>query len=475
MIFASPLFLFWFLPAALLCYYGLPGRFRSGVLVIASYLFYGWWRPDFCLLMVASTLVDYCCGGAIGRIDSALDAGQALDVANQAARRKRYLVLSVVFNLGLLAYFKYANFGIDSLNILFRSVGLHPVAFAKVVLPIGISFYTFQTMSYTIDVYLKECTPVRSLVDFACYVALFPQLIAGPIVRYRTIARQLVDRTHTMEKMVLGGVLFQMGFAKKLLLADTVAGIADAAFKIAAPTTAEAWLGTLAYALQIYFDFSGYSDMAIGLGLMFGFRFPRNFHSPYQSKSITEFWRRWHISLSSWLRDYLYIPLGGNRKGNRRTYQNLAITMLLGGLWHGASWTFVAWGGYQGFWLCIERLAGKRPFYSRWPRALRVLLTFVLVLFGWVFFRATSFTQAFAFISAMLGISTPGLTVRFLVERAPLFALATGAAVAFLGSDSFSLVERRSLPAFALSAVLFPIAVAQMLYGSYSPFLYFRF
>ncbi|MFH0946300.1 MAG: MBOAT family O-acyltransferase [Planctomycetota bacterium] len=331
MIFASQIFLFWFLPLVLGVYYAAPARARSLVLVFASYFFYGWWRLDFTLLMVVSTVIDYYCGRGISRANAALPDAEA-DAAATASlnrRRKRLLLCSICANLGLLGYFKYMNFGVESLNAILAWAGMEGVTWPAVVLPVGISFYTFQTMSYTIDVYRKEALPVRRFIDFACYVALFPQLVAGPIVRYRSLADQLVKRSHTFCKFSDGALLFQAGFIKKILLADIAARVADAAFTLSAPSCLEAWLGTTAYAFQIYFDFSGYSDMAIGLGLMFGFRFPINFDSPYKSQSITEFWRRWHISLSSWLRDYLYIPAATSRVGARNmTHPALTRSMV---------------------------------------------------------------------------------------------------------------------------------------------------
>jgi alginate O-acetyltransferase complex protein AlgI len=341
MVFTSHIFLFYFLPLALLVYYALPNRFRNGFLTLASYLFYGWWMPWFVLLMMTSTVVDYFCAKAIS--------------AQGAERRHRIAALatSIVVNLGLLGFFKYYMFAMENLNRLCELVGADALGVLQVTLPIGISFYTFQTMSYTIDVYRGVAPPVKSFGDFSCFVSLFPQLIAGPIVRYNTVADQLASRTHTLTKFSSGTSLFILGFSKKILLANPMGEVADAAFASDSLMMVDAWFGVVAYAFQIYFDFSGYSDMAIGLGRMLGFELPRNFYAPYLADSITDFWRRWHISLSTFLRDYLYIPLGGNRKGNVRTYVNLAVVMFFGGLWHGASWVFVAWGLYHGILLGV--------------------------------------------------------------------------------------------------------------------------
>jgi alginate O-acetyltransferase complex protein AlgI len=318
-------------------------------------------------------------------------------------RGRVWIWVTVVCNLGLLAYFKYANFGVDTLNEILHGWGFHQIAWTRVILPAGISFYTFKTMSYTIDVYRGTAPAVRSFADYLCFVAMFPDLVAGPIVRYHLIAEQLRSRPHTPSKFYRGVLFFQAGLAKKVLIADTLAPLADSVFAAAAPNTLQAWIGTLAYTFQIYFDFSGYSDMAIGLGLFLGFNFPINFDQPYRSTSITDFWRRWHISLSTFLRDYLYIPLGGNRKGTARTYVNLAATMLLGGLWHGAAWTFVVWGAYQGLWLVIERLLGKRDPLHFAPRFVQIAVTFVLAMIGWVFFRAPGMQSAGTHLAAMFG------------------------------------------------------------------------
>lgn len=351
MVFSSHLFLFYFLPLVLLLYYAAPRRGRHLVLTLCSYWFYGWANPLFVFLMLFSTLVDYVCGLFMsgnwdGRHDRLLEEGGARTSTQRVA-----LVVSIVTNLGLLGFFKYFNFGVDSLNGLGRAFGVPglqlDLAF-RITLPLGISFYTFQSMSYTIDVFRGHARPIRNFIDFACYVSMFPQLVAGPIIRFQEVSEQLRQRSHTLEKFARGSAFLAMGLAKKVLLANPCGKVADTVFDAGSAGILESWYGLFAYAFQIYFDFSAYSDMAIGLGLMLGFVFAKNFDSPYCSRSITEFWRRWHISLSSWLRDYLYIPLGGNRRGPVRTYINLALVMLLGGLWHGASWNFVIWGAKIG-------------------------------------------------------------------------------------------------------------------------------
>jgi len=464
MVFGSGIFLYGFLPLVLLLYYLGPRAWRTVVVAVCSYVFYGWWRPDFVILMWVSTVVDFCCGRWIER-DRARDRGT-----------RRWVVLSLLVNLGLLGYFKYANFGIDTLNALLAQAGLDGVTWTRVVLPVGISFYTFQTISYTVDVYRGVAPPVRSFGDFMCYVAMFPQLVAGPIVRYNTIAEQLHERSHTAGKLYRGVLSFQAGLVKKLLVADILGTLADQAFASHGLSTRDAWIGAFAYNLQIYFDFSGYSDMAIGLGLMIGFELPINFDQPYRSRSITEFWRRWHVSLSSFLRDYLYLPLGGNRKGPVRTYVNLATVMLLGGIWHGAGWTFVLWGAYQGFWLIVERLAGKRSLFGPLPGPLVVAGTMVLVLVGWCLFRAPTVDSALSVIGAMFGGGVEasaglGLDVR------PLhwFVGAVAVLVVYAFPTTQALLRRPpTWWALALQP-LFLLSLAQLHHASYVPFLYFQF
>ncbi len=464
MLFTDNVFLYYFLPLVVALYYAIPRAGKAWVLALSSYFFYGWWRPDFVLLMWFSTLVDFSAGRGIERQRS------------QGRRGKGWVVLSLCVNLGLLAYFKYANFGIDTLNRILESQGGEPFEWAKVILPVGISFYTFQTLSYTVDVYRGDAKPVDKFRDFACYVALFPQLVAGPIVRYSSIADQLRHRVHSWTTFSTGLLVFQAGLVKKVLLADTFARSADLGFALADPTTLEAWIAALSYTFQIYFDFSGYSDMAIGLGLLFGFRFPINFDRPYISKSITEFWRRWHITLSSFLRDYLYIPLGGNRKGSVRTYINLALTMLLGGLWHGAAWTFIVWGAYQGFWLIAERLSGRRSFYASLPGALQNAVTFVIVVFGWVLFRADSMSQALAHMGAMLGGGGMG-TGKLFIEWSPAQTLAFAVAPIVIWGFATTQEHARRLRTWWILAVLvlFLVALLQLHRASNIPFLYFQF
>ena len=466
MVFTSDIFLFYFLPAVLIIYYGLPYQ-RNLLLLVASYIFYGWWDPSFVLLMLFATTVNYICGLVI--------AG----AGDNRRRAKAALVVSIVASLGLLAFFKYFTFAEENLNRLLTVFGAGSIPVLRIALPIGISFYIFHNISYTVDVYRGVAPPVRSFRDFACFIALFPQLVAGPILRYNVIAGQLVERTHSLDKFSAGVALFIIGFAKKILLANAIAPMADAAFAAEAPGAIDAWLGVIAYAFQIYFDFSGYSDMAIGLGRMIGFEFPRNFDGPYRSESITEFWRRWHISLSTFLRDYLYIPLGGNRVSTLRNYINLTVVMLLGGLWHGANWTFVAWGAIHGTMLGLERVMGKKSLYSGLPRPARVGLTFVLVLVSWVMFRSDTLTDAVRYLGAMLG--SAGISGRSILLAGELYnpgrlaEIGLCAILAFGSIQGIDWVEKLTWTRCAALIVLFGVGLATMFTQAFNPFLYFQF
>lgn len=389
------------------------------------------------------------------------------------------LTASITVNLGLLAFFKYAMFALENLNRLQELLGLEGLGMMQVTLPIGISFYTFQTMSYTIDVYRRDAPPVKSFSDFSCFVSLFPQLIAGPIVRYNTVAVQLESRNHTLTKFSTGTSLFILGFAKKILLANPMGEVADAVFAVDGLMTMDAWFGIVAYAFQIYFDFSGYSDMAIGLGRMFGFELPRNFNAPYMANSITDFWRRWHISLSTFLRDYLYIPLGGNRNGTRRTYVNLTVVMFLGGLWHGASWMFIVWGLYHGILLCLERMLGHRSLYHRMPYPLRVAATFILILFSWILFRSTSIEGACNYYLTLLGMGnvreSSMLITTELYTPLHLLVMAICAGLTVQGVQSYDWVTQLSWSKACLLLLVLLFAIAEMFLQTFNPFLYFQF
>jgi alginate O-acetyltransferase complex protein AlgI len=480
MVFTTYLFVFYFLPLVLVLYYALDALSRqagasnqqtclakNALLVLVSYIFYGWWNPWFIFLMLGITVVNYVCGRIIGL--QAISPRQSLPV----------VTIAIVVSLGTLGFFKYFLFFEHNLNHVLAWCGAGTMRVLAITLPIGISFYTFHALSYTIDVYRGTAPPVRSFLDFACYISLFPQLVAGPIIRYNTVAAQLVSRSHSLETFASGVTLFILGFAKKILLANPMGRVADAAFLAQSLSTPDAWFGALAYAFQIYFDFSGYSDMAIGLGRMIGFDFLKNFDSPYKAESITDFWRRWHISLSTFLRDYLYIPLGGNRKGPVRTYVNLIVVMILGGLWHGANWTFVAWGAYHGVLLAFERFQGKRSALARWPRPVRVAATFVLVLFSWVLFRSANLHDALGYLGVMIGQggSSPGtlLLPALLYTRGALVFMAIGAVVVASPIQAHEWSMEVTWPKAILVHPLFCASLLVMFSQSFNPFLYFQF
>ena len=471
MVFSSHLFVYYFLPATLLVYYALPRAGRHLWLTLASYFFYGWANPAFMALMFVSTAIDYVCGQRIGALP-----------AERVRPRRAWLIVSIVANLALLGFFKYFNFALDSYNALLAAVGLghlQPDLVLRVALPLGISFYTFQSMSYSLDIYRGHARPLESVVDFALYVSLFPQLVAGPIIRFSELADQLKERTHTFEKFSRGVAFFGLGMAKKILLANPCGFAADAAFDAGSLHVVDAWTGVVAYAFQIYFDFSGYSDMAVGLGLMFGFVFPKNFDSPYRAESITDFWRRWHISLSTWLRDYLYLPLGGNRKGPRRTYVNLAIVMLLGGLWHGAAWNFVIWGAIHGVWLAAERAMGKRSLYSALPRFLRVALTFLGVVIAWVFFRAADLQDAGRYLASMFGLveAQPAAELMGAILYTPysLTSLAIAALVIWGAPQTWDWTRRLTAPKAVAAFACLILSLVAMGSQGFNPFIYFNF
>ena len=475
MVFSSYLFLFYFLPLALLLYYAVPRRGQHLILTALSYLFYGWANPLFLPLLLGSTLVDYVAGGVI-------EAHPSREGEPRARAARAALATSICSNVALLGFFKYFNFAAGNLDAVADWIGVPAlgldVAF-KVTLPLGISFYTFQSMSYTIDVYRSRAAAIRSFIDFACYVSMFPQLVAGPIIRFSEVADQLASRSHTVAKFARGIAFFSLGLSKKVLLANPCGKIADLVFDAGSRSPLEAWYGVTAYAFQIYFDFSGYSDMAIWLGLMLGFVFPKNFDSPYVSQSITEFWHRWHISLSTWLRDYLYVPLGGNRKGPARTYVNLFLVMLIGGLWHGAAWNFVIWGGLHGLLLAAERVRGKAAIYGALPPPLRVALTFTIVLVTWVFFRAPDLPQAVAYLQDMAALSEvqqgAGLFAGVVYERYYLGTLLLAAVIVWGAPQTWDWTRQLTVLRAAIALALLALSAAVLTTQAYNPFIYFIF
>ena len=476
MVFSSLLFLCYFLPAVLIAYFLVPRRWKNPVLLVFSLFFYAWGEPVYILLMLFSIAVDYGLG-------LWLEARRRADDGRGA---KRILILAVVLNLALLAVFKYTDFIIDNLNAIFR-LGLPNL---HLELPIGISFYTFQALSYIIDLYRGQVAVQRNLIHFGTYVSLFPQLIAGPIVRIKTVAEELGDRRETFDLFSSGVKRFVTGLGKKVLLANTIGAVwteISAAPASSLPVLT-AWIGLAAFTFQIYFDFSGYSDMAIGLGRMFGFHFLENFDYPYMSRSITEFWRRWHISLSSWFKEYLYIPLGGNRKGLPVQIRNILVVWLMTGVWHGASWNFVAWGLYFGVLLILEKLFMLR-WISRLPAAVSHLYTMLLVMISWAIFAFDDLGQGFAFIAALFGgYGRPlwdGNSLYLLYTNAILLILlivgstnlparlcrrAEGRALRSEGSATVLTVAETGL-ILACMALCFAFLVD----ATYNPFLYFRF
>lgn len=485
MVFSSHIFVFYFLPLALLLYYAVPRRGQHLILILLSYVFYGWANPLFVVLMLASTLSDYVSGLIISGQRPSLRSDDSVYLERGGPRtriQKTALVATIVLNLLLLGFFKYFNFGIDSYNSLVRSLGYDEAAwnnFFRITLPLGISFYTFHAMSYAIDVYRGDARAIRNYIDYACYVAMYPQLVAGPIIRFQDVADQLAFRTYSAEKFARGVAFFSFGMAKKVLLANPCGKVADTVFNAGTVGTADAWMGILGYAFQIYFDFSAYSDMAIGLALMLGFVFAKNFDSPYLAESITDFWRRWHISLSTWLRDYLYLPLGGNRKGTTRTYVNLATVMVLGGLWHGASWNFVIWGAIHGAMLGFERAMGKESFYRRLPGPLKTALTFVVVCFAWVFFRAETLPQALMYCGSMLGLthdaSQSGLIGGVIYQPYYAIGLIAAAVVTWGLPQTWDFTRRITVPRAALALGLLWASLLVLTTQSYNPFIYFIF
>jgi alginate O-acetyltransferase complex protein AlgI len=485
MVFSSYLFLFYFLPVALLLYYSVPRRAKHLLLTLVSYLFYGWANPLFVFLLLGSTTVDYFCGLVIAkhRLSNWGAPIHRLQPGTPRSRSQRNaVVFSIVTNLSLLGFFKYFNFAADNFDVIVAWLGLPELQVQRVisvVLPLGISFYTFQSMSYTIDVYRGHAGALRNFIDFACYVSMFPQLVAGPIIRFSEVADQLAERTFTVTKFARGVAFVSVGLAKKILLANPCGKVADVAFGAGSIGVVDAWYGVVGYAFQIYFDFSAYSDMAIGLGLMLGFVFSKNFDSPYLSQSITEFWRRWHISLSTWLRDYLYIPLGGNHRGPGRTYLNLAIVMLLGGLWHGAAWNFIVWGGLHGLLLAGERLRGKISPYRWLPKVGRQAMTFVIVLITWVFFRADDLSGAILYLRSMFGLAaaqeSAGLLSGILYQPYYLGTVLLSALVTWTCPQTWDWT-RTITPLKATAIIgLWLASLAVLATQAYNPFIYFIF
>lgn len=478
MSFTSHLFLFYFLPLVLLCTYAIPAprvHTRNAVLLVASGLFYGWIDMRFL-------------GGLL--LSGSLNYGVSYVMSRKADKAERFwwLVLALGINLGALGAFKYALFVETSVNAVLGAFGLGAFPLFHWILPVGVSFYTFKAISVCVDTYRTGRSP-GSFPNFLCYLAFFPQVLSGPIQRYGTtdasgeavpsFQEQLRHRDTSLARFAQGASLFMLGFAKKILLADGVASFTDAVFSARDPGALDAWFGTFAYSFQLYFDFSAYSDMAIGLGLMLGFVCARNFNAPYRAVSVTDFWRRWHISLSGWFRDYLYIPLGGNRRGTSRSYLNLAVVFLLCGLWHGPAWTFVVWGIYHGLLLVLERALGRKTCYAALPRGLQIAATFVLISVGWVFFRSPTLADALHRLGIMWsGAAAQGgahLLAGQLFHRGPVLMMMLCTILVFQRRQGCDWIKDLTWFKIGVLVCLFFLALATLFASSFTSFLYFRF
>jgi len=475
MVFSSVIFLLYFLPVFYLSYQIFGTKYKNYLILLASIFFYAWGAPDFIFIVLGSSVIDY-------QIVNLLHKSQ------DERKRKILLFLFVSLNLGLLAYFKYANFFVENLNSLLASIGFQHVSWTSIALPIGISFYIFQSITYAVDVYRKESEPVVKLTDYLVYILSFPQMIAGPIVKYGDIAKQLISRSETNDDRLIGFYRFVIGLSKKVLIANVMAEQADLIFNSDYSTLnwVNAWIGALAYTMQIYFDFSGYSDMAIGLGRMMGFRFPENFDSPYVSRSITEFWRRWHITLGTFMKEYLYIPLGGNRARIFRVYFNLILVFLLSGLWHGASWNFILWGGYHGLFLILDRIFLLK-LLNKLGLVFSIASTFFIVVVGWVIFRIEDFNKIGDFFGSMIGKGNASVfkgdlvlldfniifIIAMILSFVTLMNWGKKLELFFFKKEVYSTKEFVFLG--VMSFVLLLLSISTLAGSAFNPFIYFRF
>ena len=474
MVFSNPVFLLYFLPVFLIAYFLIKKELKNALLLCASIYFYAWGAPRFVFAILATTTVDFY-------------FVKFLYNSSTEKRRKLFLILSLCLNVGMLFYFKYCNFFIENFNEILQVTGTKKIDWIKVILPIGISFYTFESITYVVDVYRRIHKPLDNFFQYQMYILLFPKLIAGPIIRYHEISDQIADRSinDTVDNKLMGFYRFVIGLSKKVLIANIMALKADEIFN--APTeqltAITAWVGTLAYTFQIYFDFSGYSDMAIGLVRMLGFKFPENFNNPYTSQSITEFWRRWHMTLGNWMRNYLYIPLGGNKTSKKRMYFNLWLVFLASGFWHGAAWTFIVWGIYHGLFLVVER-AGFSKILTVIGKVPSTIITFLVVSVGWVFFRADTIKQACQFIGKLFSfnfaVSEDCISNEFLFYfvLAMFFSFFTSFKVGeFIQQKIY--YSNYTIVGYVLGTVvtcmLFTISVAAVTSTGFNPFIYFRF
>lgn len=475
MVFSSITFLVYFLPVFLLAYHLTPNKFKNACVLLFSIVFYAWGGPKFIFVILGTTFLDFI-------------LVKNMHEAKTSRAKKQLLVISLLMNLGLLFYFKYSNFFIDNINEVLGTMGVKEITWLKIVLPIGISFYTFESVTYVVDVYRGVHKPLNNFWHYQTYILLFPKLIAGPIVRYHDIADQITDRekNYTPDVKLSGFYTFCIGLAKKVIIANTIGAQADDVFKLdpSQIDSAAAWVGALAYTFQIYFDFSGYSDMAIGLCKIMGFRLPENFNNPYLSGSITEFWRRWHITLGSWMKNYLYIPMGGNRVNSQaKLYRNLFIVFLLSGLWHGASWNFIIWGAFHGLFLVLERLFLLKV-YDKTGRFVSTIITFLIVVVGWVYFRIDDLGYANHVVKTMFSFQF--FDGKFALHNDFYFSLCLAAFFSFFACTSFTKniqakvygenhTQASNVVLLSTCILLFYISLSYIAALDFNPFIYFRF
>ncbi len=472
MVFSSTIFIFYFLPIFLGIYMISDKKYKNYVILLFSLFFYQWGAPKFIYLLLSVTFIDFYIVKALH--------------SSEGNKRKLYLIISLILNIGLLAYFKYSNFFVENINSLLTNVGYKNIAWIEVALPIGISFFLFETLTYSIDVYRRVHVPLKSILDYYTYILLFPKLIAGPIVRFHEIADQIEDRSkhENSENRFLGLTRFIIGLSKKVLIANVMAKIADDIFAsdMSSLSTYNAWLGVIAYSFQIYFDFSGYSDMAIGLGRFMGFKFIENFNNPYISKSITEFWRRWHMSLGRWMKDYLYIPLGGNKGTILKVFFNLWIVFVISGFWHGAAWNFIIWGMFHGFFLILDRLF-LNNLLNKIPSIISVLITYVITLIGWVLFRAESIDQIKSYLMSMFKFNSG---INYSLNNQSTFILIIAFMFSFFGL--IKQIEKYQMQYYEgelnskhykitmpIILLLLIISASFIVSSDFNPFIYFRF
>ena len=472
MVFSSILFLLIFLPIFFIGYSIIPKKIKNYWILLGSIVFYSWGAPTFVFILIGSTIIDYYLVAKMYQEKS-------------VNRKKLLLSFSIILNLGLLLYFKYANFFIENVNLCLDLIGINAIKWTKVILPIGISFYTFQTLTYSIDIFRGINKPLTKLSDYLLYILSFPQMIAGPIVRFSTVKKDIESRDENIDNKLVGVTRFSIGLAKKVFIANVLGEQADLIFDTDYEmlTSAQAWIGILAYTFQIYFDFSGYSDMAIGLGRMMGFSFPENFNSPYISKSITEFWKRWHMTLGEWMRDYLYIPLGGNKVNSKaRLYANLITVFIISGLWHGASWNFILWGAFHGAFLILDRLFLK-SFLDKLGPVLSIPITFFLAIMGWVVFRIEEFDQAVDFYSVLFSFEGGDLSLSREVVFTFLLAFIASfmTIIPFVNQKKDQFVNQRkihnwkSFVLLIIALIALVLAIIKISSSGFNPFIYFRF